>query len=154
MSSRHIATKHCGGNVGTFVVVIIQALYQGNNSSDCEEDSSTDIYEQPPSYTYASPELLSRSISNVAQTRENDKKGYYPFAANAQSAGQVFIDEKRDDMTVVAAIVLDASLSSVRAPMQLLSNADIEVDAESSKASEGTEEIDMDEDVNDFSSRL
>lgn len=74
----------------------------------------------------ADPQALAQRLADLAQRVAMDERVASPFAVNAQEAGHLFLGGKMDDITVVAALVVDPALDGVEAPDQRLSNTTLE----------------------------
>lgn len=57
-------------------------------------------------------EVIVQKLAEFAVKVANDERGSSPFAVNAQNAGHLFLGGKVDDITIIAAVVVDSEVEA------------------------------------------
>lgn len=105
--------------------------------SDCHEDDTSMVSEcAPTDDCEKNARTIVRSLADAAIRVANNDRARSPFAVNAQNAGHSFLGGKVDDITIIAAFVVDGNNRA--ASMSTIVNGQREGDAEN-QASASTE---------------
>lgn len=63
-------------------------------------------------FTTKNAHTIAQELAELAIKVANDDRAYSPFSVNAQNAGHLFLGGKGDDITILAALVVDPSLGA------------------------------------------
>lgn len=97
--------------------------------SDCQEDDTSMVSECPAADDCEkSARTIVKSLADAAIRVANDDRARSPFAVNAQNAGHSFLGGKVDDITIIAAFVVEGNNRT--ASMSTIVNGQREGDAE------------------------
>lgn len=81
-----------------------------NMSSDSQTDDTSTISESRTADDFEkNARAIAKSLADTAIRVANDERARSPFAVNAQNAGHSFFGGKVDDITIIAALVVEGS---------------------------------------------